>query len=160
MATIISPDSFLYTEDGAYVFTQERAKEAWAKTRAAVEEAVEEALETHDTLVLLIGLPGAGKSTWIAENRNVREGEVVVDATFVKPEWRAPFIDLARDAGVPVEAVWFNLPVEVCQARNNERGLGRRVPDELYGPWSRILDTNSPSTDEGFRTVRIIYDPC
>src|SRR5207253_9537711 len=52
----------------------------------------------------------------------------VVDATNVRPESRKPLLEAARRFHVQPVAVVFNLPPEMCHARNQAR------PDRTFGP--------------------------
>jgi hypothetical protein len=105
----------------------------------------------------MVGLQGSGKSTWVsrhlsgthavvskdhwprARRREARQrrivaellasgARVVVDNTNPAPEDRAALIAAAREAGVPVRAVWMDTPAEVCLARNDARQDRARVP--------------------------------
>ena len=51
-----------------------------------------------------------------------------VDATHLTPEERRPYLEMGRAFGCEVEALFFNVPLEVCRARN--RGRERVVPEE------------------------------
>ena len=53
---------------------------------------------------------------------------VVIDATSVRPTSRKPLVALARRNHRPSVAIAFDLPVDLCLARNRERA-GRTVPD-------------------------------
>jgi predicted kinase len=134
-------------------------------------------------LVVMVGLQGAGKSTWVREHlagthavvskdhwpharrREARQrrvvGEllaegrrVVVDNTSAGPEDRAALLAAARTAGVPVRAVWIDTPLDICLERNEAREGRARVP--LVG----VLATRSrlipPTTGEGFDRVDVV----
>jgi predicted kinase len=51
-----------------------------------------------------------------------------VDATHLTPEERRPYIQIGRWYGCDVEALYFDVPLEVCLERNRLRE--RVVPDE------------------------------
>lgn len=74
---IVNPDSFLYDESGTYVWSVERVKAAWAEAKKAWAFYLE--LQPKRA-VLLMGMPGSGKSTWLAANQ--RPNVVYFDATF------------------------------------------------------------------------------
>jgi len=52
-----------------------------------------------------------------------------VDATHLTPAERAPYVRIARALRCDLEAVFFDVPVEICQQRNRLRQ--RVVPDEV-----------------------------
>jgi protein phosphatase len=64
----------------------------------------------------------------VVAKRLARGKITVVDATNVKAEARRPFITLARRYHLPVIAIVFNLPTEICKERNRMRAE-RSVPD-------------------------------
>ena len=134
-------------------------------------------------LVVLVGLQGAGKSTWVAEHLagthvvvskdhwpNARRREarqqrvvaellargasVVVDNTSASPAERAPLLALATAAGVPARAVFLDVPVEVCRARNEARAGRARVPD--VGLFSTAARLTPPTAAEGFAQVLVV----
>lgn len=146
---VVSPDKFLLEPDGEYLFTKERSAAAWARTA----DIVRQNLPLYRVLVLLIGFPGSGKSTWL--EGNARPSHLYVDATFLLPAWREPFIQIAVDVFRPVTAVWLNTPIEICKMRNDLRPDARRVPDEQYQKWSQAFV--APSIEEGF--TRIVTVP-
>ena len=141
-------------------------------------------------IILLVGLPGCGKSTWLANqglralsSDGIREiladdptdqslnarvfatlryllrqrlaiGRPVtyVDATHLSVEERRPYLTLAAAYGCDVEAVWFDIPVTVCQERN--LGRERVVPAEVIERLSRKLVP--PTVEEGFAMVSTV----
>jgi predicted kinase len=131
----------------------------------------------------MVGLQGSGKSTWVArhlarthtvvskdhwpnarrrETRQQRalagllaaDARVVVDNTNPAPEDRAPLIAAARDAGVPVRAVWMDTPAELCLARNEVREGRARVP--LQGVFATRARFVPPTTAEGFDRIDVV----
>jgi predicted kinase len=75
-----------------------------------------------------------------------------IDATNLTPPERAPYIGIGRSYGAEVEAVWFDLPLDVCRARNIARH--RVVPDEaLVAMYARLVP---PTLAEGFDRVTIV----
>jgi predicted kinase len=131
----------------------------------------------------MVGLQGSGKSTWVtghlarthtvvskdhwphARRREARQrrvvaellacgARVVVDNTNPAPEDRAVLIAAAREAGVPVRAVWVDTPPGTCLARNDAReGRARVPPQGLFATRARFVP---PTTAEGFDRVDVV----
>lgn len=72
-----------------------------------------------------------------------------VDATHLTPWERAPYVELAQRYGCTLEALFFDVPVETCIARNQARE--RVVPEEAIREMARKL--TPPSKDEGFAAI-------
>ena len=134
-------------------------------------------------LVVMVGLQGSGKSTWVARHlagthtvvskdhwpnarrREARQmrlvgellagGErVVVDNTNPTPDERAPLVAAARRAGVPARAVWVDTPLPVCLERNSARTGRARVPlPGILGTRRRLVP---PAPAEGFDRVDVV----
>jgi predicted kinase len=141
-------------------------------------------------IVITVGLPGSGKSTYLAwlgvnaissdeirrliaddpldQTMNARIFATVrylvrqrmaagrpvtyVDATHLTPWERKPYVKLAERHGSQLEALFFDVPVETCMARNQTRD--RIVPEEAIRKMARRLVP--PSKKEGFTRVRTI----
>jgi predicted kinase len=141
-------------------------------------------------VVLAIGLPGSGKSSWFKRHqvtplssdllrallfddpteqrfqdlifsnlRSMLKARLIarrpmnyVDATNLSPHERSGWIKLAKDYGYEVQAVFFDVPVEVCLARNQRRE--RKVPEDAMRRMAGKL--KQPSFDEGFSKITVV----
>jgi predicted kinase len=75
-----------------------------------------------------------------------------VDATNLTPHERHSWIKLAKDYGYEVQAVFFDVPVEVCMERNRKRD--RVVDEEILRRMAAKL--KPPTFDEGFSKVTVV----
>lgn len=128
-------------------------------------------------LLLLVGLPGAGKSTLYAQrfaathalvskdlmlhNRSKQQRQlaaiadmlaaganVVVDNTNATVADRAPIMQLGRAYGAAISGYYLATPLAVCLARNAQRSGVGRVPDvAIFATRKRLV---IPSFAEGF----------
>ncbi len=141
-------------------------------------------------IVILVGLPGSGKSTYLerlgvtalssdlirqllADDATdqtihgrvfntirylVRQRLAIgrqltyVDATHLTPDERRPYIKIAQAYACEAEALFFDVPLEVCLERN--RGRARVVPEEAVRAMAAKLVP--PSVDEGFSRVTVV----
>jgi predicted kinase len=74
-----------------------------------------------------------------------------IDATNLRPEERRPYIGIGKSYGCEMEAVFFDVPLEVCQARN--AGRPRVVPEEAMVKMAAKLVP--PTIEEGFDRVSL-----
>jgi predicted kinase len=75
-----------------------------------------------------------------------------IDATNLTPAERAPYIGIGKSYGCEIEAVFFDVPLEVCRARNAARA--RVVPDDALVKMAERLVP--PAVEEGFDRVTVI----
>ncbi|HKS23306.1 MAG TPA: ATP-binding protein [Thermoanaerobaculia bacterium] len=134
-------------------------------------------------LIILIGLPGSGKSTYFRshfasthahvskdlmpnarrrDDRQERDIEaaltkgqsVVVDNTNPSREVRAPLIALGRRHGARIVAVYFETDVRTAIMRNRQREGKTRVPDvAIFATRKKLV---APTLEEGFDEVRVV----
>jgi predicted kinase len=141
-------------------------------------------------VVLAIGLPGSGKSSWFKRHNlsplssdmmrtllfdDVREQRFqdlvfsnlrsmlkarliakrpmnYVDATNLTPQERQHWIKLAKDYNYEVQAVFFDVPLEVCLERHQRRD--RVVPEDIMRRMAAKL--KAPDFSEGFAKITVV----
>jgi predicted kinase len=134
-------------------------------------------------LVIFVGLPGSGKSTYYfahfagthihvskdlmktARSRDANQTllveqalsagqSVVVDNTNPSRAIRAPLIAIGKRHGARIIAAYFQCSVRVALMRNRQREGKGRVPDVAVFVTQKKLAP--PALDEGFDEVRVI----
>lgn len=75
-----------------------------------------------------------------------------IDATNLSVADRSTWIRIARQHDCEIEAVYFDVPLEVCQARNAARH--RIVPPEVLE--AMRLRLVPPTVEEGFTHVEVV----
>ncbi|MGA3265087.1 MAG: ATP-binding protein [Terracidiphilus sp.] len=141
-------------------------------------------------VVLAIGLPGSGKTTWFRRRgvtplssdllRNILFDDVeeqryqglvfstlrsllrarliarmpwnYVDATNLSIHERRQWIKMAKSFGYEVQAVFFDVPLEVCLERNSKRD--RAVSPDVMRKMSEKL--KPPVFEEGFAKITVV----
>lgn len=145
---------------------------------------------TKGVVVLAIGLPGSGKSSWFKRHnisplssdmlrlllfddateqgfqdlvfsnlRSMLKARLLarrpmnyVDATNLTPHDRHSWIKLAKDFGYEVQAVFFDVPLDVCLDRNHRRQ--RVVSDDVMRQMAEKL--KAPTFEEGFSKITVV----
>jgi predicted kinase len=141
-------------------------------------------------VVLTIGLPGSGKTTWFKRRgvtplssdllrtllfdditeqrwqglvfstlRSLLRARLIakmpwnyVDATNLSPHERRQWIKMAKSFGYEVQAVFFDVPLEVCLERNKRRD--RVVSEEVMKKMADRL--RAPDFKEGFSKITVV----
>jgi predicted kinase len=134
-------------------------------------------------LAVLVGLPGAGKTTFVrthlaghahvskdmmgsARDRNARQlalvakglaagQSVVVDNTNLRAADRAPLVAAARAAGAKAVVYLFDVTAKECLTRNRAREGRARVPDVAIHVSRARLEP--PTREEGFDARFIVH---
>jgi predicted kinase len=145
-------------------------------------------------IILTVGLPGSGKSTYLArlgvnaissddvrrliiddphdqsiharvfatvrylvrQRIAVSRPVTYVDATHLTRWERRPYVKMAQRYGCKLEALYFDVPLEICVERNRLRRP--MVPEKVIREMARRLIP--PGKPEGFaRVTRIRYSP-
>lgn len=75
-----------------------------------------------------------------------------VDATHLTPEERRPYLAIGRAYGCEVEALYFDVSVEICRERNQLRD--RVVPEEALDRMAAKLVP--PALAEGFSKITVV----
>lgn len=75
-----------------------------------------------------------------------------VDATNLTPQERHGWIKLAHDFGYEVQAVYFDVPIEVCLERNLKRE--RNVEEAVMRRMAEKL--KAPTFEEGFTKITVV----
>jgi predicted kinase len=146
-----NPDDYLETSSGR-VFTPERSAAAFDRAYTDLENALR-SVSPNARLFVVIGVQGAGKTTWVRQNADqIGAAAFFFDAALPRAVHRARAVSIARACGVPAIAVWVRPPLEIALARNQLRRTDHRVPDAAIRSVQSMMEP--PSVAEGFVEIR------
>ena len=92
---------------------------------------------------------------FLLRNRlDLRRPVTYIDATNLTPEERRPYLEIGRAWQCEVEAVFLDIPLDLCLQRNAARA--RKVPEEAMRKMAAKL--TPPSQDEGFTRISVVSD--
>jgi predicted kinase len=85
-----------------------------------------------------------------------------IDATNLSRYLRRSFLQIAREFGCAAEALYFDVPLEVCLEQNRKRGSvlagadrdARVVPEDVLRRMARRLEP--PTREEGFSRIVVV----
>jgi predicted kinase len=149
MPETINPDDFLETERGR-VWTAERDIEAWRQAFSVLESTLQSGRASR--IIVVCGLQGAGKSTWIS-TRPPGGDVVYFDAALPGSKHRRPLIEIAQRYGVVIEAVWIKVSLALALERNARREIDKVVPEASIRSVAARFEP--PSIEEGFSSVMV-----
>ncbi|CAN2533000.1 hypothetical+protein [Methylocapsa aurea] len=147
----IDPDDFLETSVGR-VWTPERSRQAWNDAFDALRGAL--AVRSDREVLVVCGLQGAGKSTWVVENARSYAPCICFDAALPGARHRAPIIEICLEHRARARAIWIKTQLEVALKRNASRPLDQRVPEASIRSVSELFEP--PSLSEGFFEVVVV----
>jgi predicted kinase len=145
---VVRADDFRANEHGVYSHEGDLGIIAWRMAQRSFTEL----LSGVDLVVALAGAPGAGKTTWVQENR--RPGVLYLDATLSRRKTRREVCGVTASAGRPIYCVFLDVDLDVCLTRNATRSPDRRVPPSNIEQAHHRLTVCPPDVDEGWRRVR------
>lgn len=101
--------------------------------------------------------PAAFRLVHAIARERLRAGRLtVVDATNVRSESRKPLVAMARKRNVPVLAIVFNLPEDVCLQQNGNRSHRSLPADVIHRQYVQMQRSLPGLAGEGFDRVHIL----
>lgn len=144
---IICPDELLRKGPGRWndVDVSGAFRESWQAFKGALENPL------VVTAGVVMGLPGAGKSTWCSQHDSAKC--VLWDGVWQDPGRRSAMASMIRAAGKTPVAVMVVAGLEVAMARNSERPAWRRVPDKAILQAHARFQAAPPRRSEGWERL-------
>lgn len=149
----IDPDVFLQTPAGR-VWTPERSQEAWRRAYEALRDALAAEAVERRRVVIVCGLQGAGKSSWIERHASRYAPGIFFDAALPGARHRAQIVEIARQCDAKLWAVWINTPLDVALRRNAQRPVDERVPEDAIHSVAALFEP--PTLSEGFEDIIVV----
>ena len=145
---IICPNEQLY-DGAAYRWSSKKIAQAWNSAYQRVGRELSEV--EGGRILLVIGLPSSGKSTYLRMAHEDLDYDLIFDGGFITRISRAALVNLCIGAGWEVDALHVDTPINVSSSRNKKNYNRQRVPPALF---TRLAETLEPPTElEGFSSV-------
>ena len=150
---VFNPDDYLISLERR-VFTNERNAIAWENLYSDM-DALFRVADGDTRLFIVMGVQGAGKTTWIRTNHAaLGESAVFLDAAIPAKRHRVRALTLAKRFGIRTIAVWINVSIERALAQNAQRRSDEVVPESAIRNVFSMLE--APSIAEGFDEVIVV----
>jgi hypothetical protein len=150
---VFNPDDYLITSEGR-VFTNERSAIAWESLHSDM-DALFSAADSDTRLFIVMGVQGAGKTTWIRTNHEALGASAVfLDAALPAKRHRVRALTLAKRFGIRTIAIWIKVPLQQALAQNAQRRSDEVVPESAVRSVFSLLE--APSIAEGFDEVIVV----
>jgi len=150
---VFNPDDYLRTPVGR-IYTEERNATAWERLYADLEGHFSVAgPEAHFFLVM--GVQGAGKTTWIRHHGAERGlSAVFLDAALPARRHRVRVMTLVKRFGIRATAVWVSVPLDEALRQNAQRSPDEVVREPAVRGTFSVLE--APTLDEGFDDIIVV----
>lgn len=153
LVRVCNPDDHLWTPAGR-VYTEERNAAAWERLYADL-EALFARCGRDGTFYVVMGVQGAGKTTWIRRHHGaLGPTAVFLDAAVPAARHRARALALAKRFDLRTVGVWVDTPLETALARNAQRLADEVVPESALRSVFSLIEP--PTVGEGFDEVRVV----
>ncbi len=143
----------------------------------AVQENTHQYEVDHREIILMVGMQGSGKSTFVKNKfsskytvisgdvyktaeRMLKEADkhstsIIFDATHGTKEKRKRFVDYAKEKGLPLRCIWMSTNIDTCIEQNKQREAetGTHVPKIALYKYRK--DFQEPEESEGFVLIKI-----
>lgn len=149
---VLRPDDLLPQGEGRW--TRETVGEAFAACARALRDEVlpDPAIRA---VWVLIGVPGAGKTTWVGSQPD-DPAVAVYDVVNADRGRRAKLAQRIRAAGKDAVAVHVRTPLSLCLLRQEQRPVWRRVPEAFIRRTALDLRLNPPELAEGWSRIVVV----
>lgn len=149
---ILSPDHFMYSSDGEYLYSPTREAAAWKETLSKVGSLLKE--NRFKKVIVLIGLPGTGKTAWANDHTHL-DDTLILDANFCTVMNRIKLFDVVKPFNVPVEGICF----PVVDLSGSLPKSSKTMPEDAYNRLVTHFAHNPPSQKEGFQSIKFLLVP-
>ena len=156
MTVILSPNDIIrsYTKGDKYIVTPKFTAEAWEECYQILGTQLADLEEGR--LLLTVGLPNSGKSTYIKEHPDlIKDYDVVFDGGFPNRLNRGATTNIAKGAGWTVDCLFLNTPYNICRNRNHRNENGQRIPFEAFKQVAKSF--SKPQEHEKFGSIIVAY---